>query len=104
MDLSAPLLTHVSNCLSGDHGVHHALVAMELLLQDIADESADRRRCSRKVLQEAIGSVKDLKFSQFQYNLGLCGWMFQLVHIANSNSLVPLVIKYVVCNLFFIMF
>ena len=95
LDLTAPLLTHVSNCLTGKYGDHHAQLAMDLLLQDIADESADRRRCSRKVLQEAIGNVKDLDSLPFHYNLGLCGWLFQLTHIGNSKSLIPLVIKYV---------
>ena len=50
LDLTAPLLSHVTKCLTGEFGEHHALLAMELLLQDIADENDDRQRCARKVL------------------------------------------------------
>ena len=83
--LSAPLLSHVRKCLSGEFGERHSLLALELLLTDIADESADRRRCSRKVLQQAIPNT-----------YGLCGWMRQLKFAANAKSVIPLTIAYVV--------
>ncbi|KAL7488211.1 hypothetical protein ACHAW6_015042 [Cyclotella cf. meneghiniana] len=82
--LSAPLLSHVRKCLSGDFGERHSLLALELLLTDIADESADRRRCSRKVLQQSIPNT-----------FGLCGWMRQLKFAANAKSVIPLTIAYV---------
>eukprot|EP00571_Detonula_confervacea_P003451 CAMPEP_0172329500 /NCGR_PEP_ID=MMETSP1058-20130122/60916_1 /TAXON_ID=83371 /ORGANISM="Detonula confervacea, Strain CCMP 353" /LENGTH=2101 /DNA_ID=CAMNT_0013046679 /DNA_START=37 /DNA_END=6342 /DNA_ORIENTATION=- len=93
LDLTAPLRTHVTKCLSGEFGEHHALLAMELLLQDISDESDDRRRCARKVLQEAVGNANVLDSSQFQ-RLGHCGWLFQMVHIKNCKEIIPLAIKY----------
>ena len=96
LDLTAPLLSHVSRCLSGELGKQHALHAMELLLQDIADESADRRRCARKVLQKTIGDANVMDTSQLQYDLGQCGWSFQMMYVTNSKELIPLVIKYLV--------
>ena len=103
LDLTAPLLSHVSKCLSGELGKQHALHAMELLLQDIADESADRRRCARKVLQKTIGDANVMDTSQLQYDLGQCGWSFQMMYVANSKELIPLVIKYLVsCGMFLI--
>eukprot|EP00804_Cyclotella_cryptica_P023942 CCRYP_010070-RB/>CCRYP_010070-RB protein AED:0.03 eAED:0.03 QI:390/1/1/1/0.8/0.83/6/266/1137 len=82
--LSSPLLSHVTKCLGGEFGERHSLLALELLLTDIADENADRRRCSRKVLQQAIPN-----------NFGLCGWMRQLKFATNAKSVVPLTIAYV---------
>ena len=96
LDLTAPLLSHVTKCLTGEFGEHHALLAMELLLQDIADENDDRQRCARKVLQEAIGDAKVLDSPQFQRDLGHCGWLLQMTHVKNRESLVPLVNKYIV--------
>ncbi|KAL7535980.1 hypothetical protein ACHAXR_006845, partial [Thalassiosira sp. AJA248-18] len=97
LDLTAPLLSHVSGAIRGEFGEHHALLAMELLLQDIADEGGDRRRCARKVLQEAVGDADVTSSSQ--YDLGNCGWLFQMMHVKN-NELVPLVIKYIVSTFF----
>jgi integrator complex subunit 1 len=83
--LSAPLLVHVKKCINMEYGQENSLLAMELLLTDIADESTDRRRCARKVLQQAIPN-----------SFGLCGWMRQLLSAANAKTLVPLTTKFVV--------
>ena len=72
---------------------------MQLLLQDIADENNDRRRCARKVLQEAIGEQErsdkaPLQVGRELREIGHCGWLLQITHLENSNELVPMVIKY----------
>jgi integrator complex subunit 1 len=86
IDLSTPLLSHVSCCLNGEYGESHSLMALELLLMDIADENADRRRCARKVLQQALPS--HLAF----------GWLNRLMDSPNAKALVPLTMKYLVSS------
>lgn len=88
IDLSAPLLSHVKKCLSGEFGERHSLLSLELLLIDIASENAERRRCSRKVLQQSIPN-----------NFGICGWLRQLMEYPNSTLLIPLTVEYLVCDL-----
>lgn len=83
--LSAPLLSHVTKSLSGEYGEQNSVLALELLLMDIADESADRRRCARKVLQQAIPN-----------GFGLCGWLMQLMSNSHAKVLIPLSIVYLV--------
>lgn len=85
VDLSAPLLCHVRKCLNGEFGERHSLLSLELLLTDIASENAERRRCSRKVLQQSIPN-----------NFGICGWLRQLMNYPNAALLIPLTIEYLV--------
>lgn len=92
LDLAAPLLSHVRSTLAAEFGKHHALLAMELLMQDIADENCDRRRCARKVLQETIGNAE----SEFQFDPDHCGWLLQMIRVNNYKDMVPLVMKYLV--------
>lgn len=94
LDLTAPLLSHVSGAVRGEFGERHALLAMELLLQDIADESFDRRRCARQVLQEAVGK-KNEDVEPFQCNEH-CDWLLQMMHAQNSKEMIPLMIKFIV--------
>eukprot|EP00581_Thalassiosira_minuscula_P003929 CAMPEP_0183747604 /NCGR_PEP_ID=MMETSP0737-20130205/67347_1 /TAXON_ID=385413 /ORGANISM="Thalassiosira miniscula, Strain CCMP1093" /LENGTH=2129 /DNA_ID=CAMNT_0025983317 /DNA_START=37 /DNA_END=6424 /DNA_ORIENTATION=+ len=94
LDLTAPLLSHVTKCLTGEFGEHHALLAMELLLQDIADENDDRRRCARKVLQEAVGDANVSDAPQILRELGHCGWLVQMTNVKHCKKLAPLAIKY----------
>lgn len=100
LSLSAPLLSHVSKCLLGEYGEQHSLLSLELLLQDIADENGDRRRCARAVLQEAIGSRRQQSFLRTNCNLNLCGWMLELSYVDNAKVLVPLAVKFVVSTIF----
>lgn len=83
--LSAPLLSHVHKSLDGQYGERHSVLALELLLTDIADESAERRRCARKVLQKAVPN-----------EYGLCGWLLQLIDCPNAKVMVPLAVEYLV--------
>lgn len=99
LDLTAPLLSHVSGAVRGEFGEHHALLAMELLLQDIADESFDRRRCARQVLQEAIGNKNQDDDSTPFYCNEHCDWLLQMMHAPNSKEMIPLLVKFIVSTL-----
>ena len=79
LDLTKPLLRHVKGCLTGEHGEKHAMMAMDLLMTDIADERVIRRVCSRRVLQEAFGGENDTS------------WLFALTHDKHSAAFIPLV-------------
>ncbi len=79
LDLTKPLLSHVKGCLTGAHGESHAMLAMELLMSDIADERVTRRVCARRVLQEAFGGESDTL------------WLSHVIHDKHSAVFVPLV-------------
>ena len=81
LDLTKPLQFHVKGCLTGEHGERHAMLAMELLMSDIADERVTRRVCSRRVLQEAFGGDNDTF------------WLSQVIHAKYSAVFVPLVVR-----------
>lgn len=85
IDLSAPLLSHVQKCLNGEYGEDDSAHALELLLTDVADGNADRRRCSRKVLQQAMPN-----------DYGLCGWLRLLEDCSNAKMLIPVTTEYLV--------
>ena len=85
IDLSFPLLSHVKKCLNGEYGERDSAHALELLLTDVADENADRRRCSRKVLQQAMPN-----------DYGLCGWLRLLEDCPNAKALIPVTTEYLV--------
>lgn len=87
--LSSPLLTHVKSSLEGRYGVYPSIMALKLLLTDLSDETADRRRCSRKVLQQAIPN-----------DYGLCGWLRQLLDWPNAKIMIPLTVDYLVGTYF----
>ena len=84
--------------LSGKFGKQDSLLAMQLLLQDIADEDNSCRRCAKKVLQEAIGKEErsdnaPLQVERKSREIGHCGWLLQIAQLKNSNELVLMVIK-----------
>ncbi len=79
LDLTKPLLSHVKGCLTGAYGESHAMLAMELLMSDIADERVTRRVCARRVLQEAFGGESDTL------------WLSHVIHDKHSAVFVPLV-------------
>lgn len=92
LDLTAPLLMHVTRSLQGVHGQHNARLAMDLLLQDIADASNGKRFAARKVLQQTLGDAEELDYLHLDCN---CGWLKQMPLVENCVALVPLVIKYI---------
>ena len=77
--LTKPLLCHVKGCLTGTQGESHAMLAMELLMSDIADRVCVRRVLARRVLQEAFGGENDTL------------WLSHVIHDKHSAVFVPLV-------------
>ena len=80
IELSAPLLEHVRNSLGGEFGESDAVEAAELLLGDISDKDADRRKCARRALQETIGCgpVNETPFlNDIEFNT-TCSWLKNL--------------------------
>jgi len=107
LELVAPLLEHVSKCLNGELGKFDAKRAANLLLSDLADASPDRRRCARRVLQEAIGIMKsednetNRTFSVKESWVSVasqcrCDWLFNLLHVKFALVLVQEAIKFLV--------
>lgn len=100
LELAAPLLHHVNKCLDGHMGETDAIEAANLLLSDIADSSADRRRCARRVLHEAIGNfsttpINDIPESWISLaSLCRCSWLFNLLQVKYTPTLTPTIIKY----------
>ena len=87
-ELSTPLLAHVRESLRGSFGEADAIRASDLLLGDLASHTADRRRCARKVLNDAIGEeiVGDLREPFAKSN---CGWMLNLLNLKHTTSILP---------------
>ncbi|KAL7500440.1 hypothetical protein ACHAWT_008914, partial [Skeletonema menzelii] len=79
LDLTKPLLSHVKGCLTGEQGERHAMLAMELLMSDIADENVTRRVCARRVLQEAFAGENETS------------WLSQVIDDKHSAVFIPLV-------------
>lgn len=88
-ELAAPLLSHVSNSLRGIHGESSALKAFELLMTDVASDDADRRRCSNRVLNDALcqGGVE---------NQPTKDWTQEILNLSQARSLVSVAISYLV--------
>ncbi len=86
-ELSAPLLVHVRQSLSGEFGEADSRRAFDLLLTDVASHNADRRRCARRVLHDAIGKsvTGDLPDPFSQSN---CGWMVNLLNVQHASIIV----------------
>lgn len=88
-ELSAPLLRHVQESLRGECGTEDAIKAFDLLMTDVASPNPDRRRCARRVLDDALpspnGHVSEPR-----------AWMINLLGLSNATSLVPSAIKHMV--------
>lgn len=107
LELAAPLLDHIRKCLKGTLGEIDSSRAANLLLTDVSDASPDRRRCARKVLQEAIGSI-DSKDHLELISLSIpeswlsvaslcrCDWLFNLLRVEYTTSIMIDAIKFVV--------
>jgi integrator complex subunit 1 len=91
-ELSAPLLRHVQEALTGRYGSEDSVEAFALLMFDVASPNADRRRCARRVLQDAVPSPNG---SLVQPG----AWMVNLLRLDNATSLVRHAIKHMVRHL-----
>lgn len=90
--LSAPLLEHVRHSLMGKFGEADAVRAFDLLLTDVASHNPDRRRCGRRVLQNAIGNEngKDMDKTFAGSNHA---WAINLMHVEHTNSILGDAVK-----------
>ncbi|KAG7347840.1 DUF3677 domain containing protein [Nitzschia inconspicua] len=83
--LSAPLLQHVHDSLIGKFGEVDAVRAFELLFSDLASHKPDRRRCARRVLQNAVGKETDANDAPFSGSNH--SWVSSLTQVKNANSI-----------------
>jgi integrator complex subunit 1 len=85
--LSAPLLQHVHYSLIGKFGKEDAVRAFELLFAELASHKPDRRRCARKVLQNAIGveesAKRDSTFAGTNHS-----WVSSLTQVQHAELIV----------------
>lgn len=102
-ELASPLLKHVSDCLRGSFGEMEAVLAADLLLKEICSKMSDRRRCARRVLEEAIGAeVSSNDTSPYLFACKWnCGWLFSLLGTKYIVSLISRCVQFVVRNLDF---
>lgn len=91
--LSAPLLRHVSDSITGKFGQADAERAFDLLLSDVASHNGDRRRCARRVLFDSIGKLN----VSGTVDIGKkSSWMLNILHLDHAKCLVSDAIKHMV--------
>lgn len=99
-ELSAPLLVHVSESLTGKFGQDDAIRATDLLLADVTDRNPDRRRCARRVLQEALtGLNRNVEDSTLAF--ADCTWLFSILQVHHAPALIADCIRYIVSSALF---
>lgn len=86
-ELSAPLLVHVRQSLTGSFGEADSIRAFDLLLTDVASHNADRRRCARRVLHDAIGKDEDGSLPE-PFAGSNCSWMVTMMNVQYSASII----------------
>lgn len=91
-ELSAPLLKHVRQSLTGEFGKADSLRAFDLLLTDVASHNPDRRRCGRRVLHEAIGEETNATPTAFRSSKFI--WMVNIFNLKYGSLVVNDAIKY----------
>jgi len=87
-ELSTPLLSHVRESLMGSFGEADAVRAADLLLGDLASQTAERRRCVRKVLHDAIGKETAGDVVEPFANSN-CSWMLNLLNVKHTDRILP---------------
>jgi integrator complex subunit 1 len=95
-ELSTPLLLHVRDSLTGNFGEADAIRAFDLLLADASSQNADRRRCARRVLNDALGKEETISFdnnASFQKTNFV--WMIKVLHVQHATSVMSDAIKYI---------
>ena len=95
LELSSPLMEHVTACISGSNGESDCKTACEMICEDISSKEPDRRRCARRVLHEAIG--KDVEDdAQSPTNHEELSWLFDLLKMEKFKILLKTVIPHLV--------
>ncbi len=89
LELSLPLLHHVTNSIAGKFGQVGAERAAEILFFDLADKDAGRRRCARRVLQEALGKSEIMQVLP-SFAIGEYSWLVALTETDYKCTLVKL--------------
>eukprot|EP00934_Nitzschia_sp_Nitz4_P006870 Nitzschia sp. Nitz4//scaffold142_size57810//11162//17644//NITZ4_006492-RA/size57810-augustus-gene-0.32-mRNA-1//-1//CDS//3329536379//6860//frame0 len=92
-ELSAPLLFHVRQSLVGKFGEASCVRAFDLLLSDVASHNPDRRRCARRVLQDAVGREYESEVEHPFVN-SRCAWMVITMKLPHSKSILPDVLRH----------
>ena len=86
LKLSAPLLKHVTQCLTV-FGQKDAQRAASILFYDIADQNPDRKRCARRALHESLGELENV--NEYKYVIsGKFSWLFSLLNTKHSSDIV----------------
>mmetsp|Transcript_59446 Transcript_59446/g.145493 ORF Transcript_59446/g.145493 Transcript_59446/m.145493 type:complete len:1801 (-) Transcript_59446:117-5519(-) len=92
-ELSAPLLQHVHDSLVGKFGQESAIRAFDLLLTEFSSHNPDRRRCARRVLQNAIGlqkvNDKDSVFAGSNHT-----WVVKMLQTDHAAEICPVAMKH----------
>lgn len=87
--LSAPLLVHVRDSLTGKFGEADAKRAFDLLLTDAANHNADRRRNARRVLNDALGEEHEITVETTSAFYGTkFSWMIKMTSVENATSFI----------------
>jgi integrator complex subunit 1 len=86
--LSAPLLIHVRESLNGKYGEVDSSKAFDLLMSDVASNKPERRRCARRVLQDAL--------EENSTDAGGQSWMLRILKVDFAAALVVDAIKHMV--------
>lgn len=88
LKLSAPLLKHVTQCLTGNFGQKDAQRAGDILFHDISDKNPDRRSCARRALQESLAGFDNELKPEYKFDSEEFYWLFNLLQTEYSGDLV----------------
>ncbi|KAL3939586.1 MAG: hypothetical protein SGBAC_005714 [Bacillariaceae sp.] len=85
--LSAPLLLHVRDSLTGKFGEANAKRAFDLLLTDAANHNAERRRNARRVLNDALGNEQCISLDPSSaFHSTKFSWMVKMTSVEYATS------------------
>ena len=96
-ELSAPLLDHVQKTVTGKFGEDDAKRAANILFSDIADKKPERRRCARRVLQQALAEINQ-KVEDRSFDSANCTWLLSLLLVEHAEALVADAIDHIVSH------
>lgn len=86
-ELSTPLLHHVQDSLRGAFGEAESKNAFDILLSDVASHHSERRKSSRRVLHDALGSLKGTPVDS---KPGVAAWMRNILRVKHAAAVVPI--------------
>jgi integrator complex subunit 1 len=90
--LASPLLRHVRDSLAGAFGIGDCVRAFDLLMNDIASQNADRRRCARRVLQDSLSHLNTREGN------GKDSWVLNILELEFASNLVKPAVGYMVSH------